>query len=285
MRAPPTSPLHATRAPRLRGLPGLLVALEIGRAHSAAGAGLAVWVGAHLAGAAWHPGWLAPMAVAALLSAAGNADNDAHDAPLDQINRPTRPIPRGAATPAQARRLAVLCAGAALLLALPGGAIPILGTLAAILGFHGYTRHLKAAPLLGNTLVGALAGMALGYGGLLAGDVPAVLLPGAALVAFFTGRELLKTIYDLPGDSAFAIATAATRWGARPTLTLATALCGVAAGLLGAAFGTQAAAVSLAALALTLFPLWHHPEKRSAAARVLVWSKVLGLAALVAMLG
>lgn len=262
----------------------LLVAGELIRAHSAAGAGLAVWVGAHLAGARWHAGWFEPMAVAFLLSAAGNADNDAHDAALDRLNRPQRPIPRGAATPAAARALALAAAALALLIALRFGPASTLGTLVAIAGPALYTRRLKQLPLVGNTVVGALAGMAMGYGGLLAGNVAAVILPGSAMVAFFTGRELLKTLYDLPGDRALGLRTAATAWGPAGTLRLATALWGGSAGLLATYGGPVFGGGALALLAALLLPLWRHPDDRATAGRVLAWSKGLGLAVLVGLL-
>lgn len=262
----------------------IVVAGELARAHSAGGAALAVWVGAHLAGASWHPGWLAPMAVAFLLSAAGNADNDAHDAALDRLNRPHRPIPRGAASPAAARSLALGAASLALLLAVPFGPISTTGTLAAIAGSRLYTRRLKQCPLVGNALVGALAGMAMGYGGLLAGNVPAVILPGAALAAFFTGRELLKTLHDLPGDRAFGIRTAASEWGPPATVRLAAALWGAAAGLLTSHRGPAVGAVTVALLGALLLPLWRRPDDRTAAGGVLARSKALGLAALVGLL-
>lgn len=264
----------------MRGaLPSPRVALELGRAHSAAGAALAVWVGARLAGADWAPWWLAPMLVAFLLSLAGNAWNDAHDLTQDRINRPRRPLPRGAATPIGARRLAGYCLAGALLVALPFGLWSMLGTLLGIGLLLSYTKQLRAVPLLGNGVVGLLAGMALGYGGLLAGNVPAVLLPAAALTLFFSGRELLKTIHDLPGDRAAGLRTSATEVGPRPTLALAT-LCWLGGLTLLAAWGiTRPLApwlLPLLALACAtlLLPLWRHPHRPTSVAPVLVLSKL-----------
>nr|MBA3533192.1 UbiA family prenyltransferase [Ardenticatenales bacterium] len=205
-----------------------LVWLELARAHSALGAALAVWVGGRVAGAAWSPAWAMPMLVAFLLSAAGNAFNDGHDAPIDQINRPGRPIPRGAATPLEARCLAYGAGALALLLALPLGLGSTLGTLLGLALLFGYTLRLRAIPLLGNAVVGVLTGMALGYGGLLAGNVPVILLPAATLGLFFGGREVLKTLHDVPGDQANGLRTIATVAGPRRTLLVATLCFGAA---------------------------------------------------------
>lgn len=259
--------------------------LEVARAHSAAGAGLAVWVGGRLAGASWQPWWLAPMLVAFLLSAAGNALNDAHDAEVDRLNRPQRPIPRGAVTPQGASRLAWGCALAALLLALPFGWLSVAGTLAGIGLLVAYTPHLKGVPVVGNGVVGLLAGMAMGYGGLLAGNVPAVVLPAAALGLLFGGRELLKTIHDLPGDQAHALRTFATVAGPRAalrgaTLCFAGALLLLAAWALGQPARWPVLALTTLACAFTLVPLWRNLASRRAMAWALGGSKAVGLVVL-----
>jgi geranylgeranylglycerol-phosphate geranylgeranyltransferase len=271
------------RLPRLQPL----ALLDLARAHSALGGALAVWVGARVAGASWEPWWLAPMTVAFLLCAAGNAFNDASDVATDRINRPMRPIPRGAVTPATARLLSYACAAMALVLALPFGIISTLGTLVGIALLFLYTTHLKAVPLLGNATVALLTAMAMGYGGVLAGDVPAVLLPAASLGLLFGARELLKVIHDLPGDRAASIRTIATVAGPRPALWAATACFALATGLLAlwASGQPQGWAVpALAALATlpVLYPLWRNPEGTPEASRALRWSKGLGLALLAA---
>jgi geranylgeranylglycerol-phosphate geranylgeranyltransferase len=271
------------RLPRLQPL----ALLELVRAHSALGGALAVWVGARVAGASWEPWWLVPMAVAFLLCAAGNAFNDAADIASDRINRPSRPIPRGAVTPATARLLSFGCACAALVLALPFGAVSTAGTIAGIALLFLYTTHLKAIPLLGNATVALLTAMAMGYGGVLAGDVPAVLLPAASLGLLFGARELLKVIHDLPGDRATSIRTLATAVGPRAALGAATACFVLATGLLalwaaGYPRGWVAPAlIALAGLAV-LYPLWRNPEGTHEAGRALRWSKGVGLALLAA---
>lgn len=265
----------------------LLSLLELARWHSAIGAGIAVWVGGNLAGAEWGWEWLYPMTIAVLLSAAGNAYNDANDLSADSVNRPTRPIPRGAITVQEARRFAVGCAVLAFLLALPFGIPTVIGTAIGILLLFGYSPTLKSIPLLGNGVVGLLVGMCIGFGGLLEGNVPAVVLPGVAIGLLFGGREILKTLYDIEGDNAMGVATIATRWGKRIGLILATFSFGGALTALGLWAGPQPALwlvpiLTTILVGTTLLPLWHHPE-RSTIHHALRWSKVLGLALLLVL--
>jgi 4-hydroxybenzoate polyprenyltransferase len=264
----------------------MMVWLELARGHSALGAALAVWVGGKLAGAEWELWWLLPMGVAFLLSAAGNAFNDAHDGPIDAINRPKRAIPRGAATPRQAKRLAYLSALLAFALALPFGLVSTLGTLLSIVLLFLYTTHLKAIPLLGNAIVGLLTGMALGYGGLLAGNVPETVLPAATLGILFGARELLKTIHDLPGDKAYEVPTIATLIGAQMTLLAATISFIIALTLLTIWSLTHPNTFVVLLLTtltslLTLIPLWVAPEEPNTVSWSLRWSKGVGLVLLI----
>lgn len=261
----------------------LLPWLDLMRAHSALGGALAVWVGGRLAGAAWHPLWLYPMAIAFLLSAAGNVINDAHDAPVDRVNRPERPIPRGAIRPAAARLVGGGFLAVALGLALPLGPLTVAGTALAVGLLLLYSPVLKSIPLVGNGVVGLLTGMALGFGGLLAGNVPVILAPAAALTLLFTGREILKTIHDLTGDRQFGIATAATRWGAARALVIAGGLMAAALPLITLALGPVAALAVALPLAALLLPLLRHPTDHPRIARSLRWSKALGLVLLLAL--
>ncbi|MBL9085867.1 MAG: UbiA family prenyltransferase [Planctomycetia bacterium] len=69
-------------------------------------------------GAAFRPELVALAALAAVLAnGASNAWNQAYDADIDRVNKPTRPIPAGAATVAGALRLGHVCALLGLLVA------------------------------------------------------------------------------------------------------------------------------------------------------------------------
>lgn len=260
--------------------------LRLMRAHSAFGAALAVAVGGALAGAALHAGWLAPMTLAFVLAAAGNVDNDLHDIAIDRQNRPIRPLPAGDVSPSAARRLlwALLALGLALAVWL--GTIATAGTLSALLLTYWYTRRLKAYPLLGPLLVGGLTAAALGYGGIVAGNLFTIVWPMATVGLFFAGREIVKTMYDVAGDRTAGARTTAIVFGYAGALRLATVLFGIAAGCALYAslpwLRTRPAAWPAVGIAMILLfgplvALWRSPADRDACNSFLMTSKVVGL--------
>lgn len=266
----------------------IVASAQLIRVHSAFGAALAVWVGGRLADATWQMWWLMPMAVAFLLSAAGNAFNDAYDVAIDTINRPKRPIPRGVMTPKQARQIAYLCVLLAFALALPFGPVSILGTIVGILLLFFYTTHLKSIPLLGNAVVGLLTGMAIGYGGLLGGNVDAILLPATTFGFLFGGREILKTIHDVSGDRANHLQTIATIAGNRIALLAATCCIIIALLILmmwvrSHPSGQFALLLMIAISLCILIPLWMAPNNQKVIKWALVWSKAIGLLLLITL--
>lgn len=186
------------------------------RAHAAVAAALLAVLGAHLSGALREAGAAALLAAAAAAFATigGNALNDVHDAAIDRINRPGRPIPSGAVSPAAAGRLAV----AAFAVAVATAALASPWCLAvalvncALLALYavrskrlGFGKGLVVAYLVASTvLFGALD--------------PARIAVGTACLALCAGlatlaRELVKDIEDMAGDRAAGAATLPLRIG------------------------------------------------------------------------
>lgn len=268
-------------------------ALRLMRAHSALGAALAVAVGGSLSGAELDYTWLAPMALAFLLAAAGNVDNDVQDVAIDRQNRPRRPLPAGNVSSEAARRLALGLGASGLLLALWLGRVATGGAAAALVLTVWYTRRLKAYPLVGPLLVGALTATALGYGGLVAGNLVATFWPMAGLGLVFAGREVVKTMYDVAGDRTVGLRTTAVAWGHAGAMRAATILfgagtaCVVYAGLPWLQTDPTAwltLGTVLGLFFVPLVPLWRAPTDRDVCGRFLVTSKLVGLGTLVAVL-
>jgi 4-hydroxybenzoate polyprenyltransferase len=161
----------------------------------------------------------------------------------------------------------------------------VAGTTAAIALLFLYTPWLKRVPLLGHAVVGLLAAMCLGFGGLVAGRIPPVLLPAFAFGLLFGGRELLKTLYDTKGDRVAGAPTATTRWGPRVTVAIA-ALCFIGALLAlstwagGKATRWLVPLLTLLLVLSTLLPLRAGSSSRLTVRRALIWSKLAGLALL-----
>jgi len=140
-------------------------------------------------------------ASAALVGAGANAINDVFDVTSDAVNRPDRPIPRGAVT--------ILAAGATWLL-LTGAGIAVGFGVSVLHGqiafgvaalMYLYSARLKFIPILGNMVVGASVSAALAYGALALGRFEPVI--PAVLFAFLTNlaREVIKDVQDIRGDA------------------------------------------------------------------------------------
>ncbi|WP_254862282.1 geranylgeranylglycerol-phosphate geranylgeranyltransferase [Halovivax gelatinilyticus] len=163
-------------------------------------------------------------AVATFLgTGAGNAINDYFDRDIDAHNKPNRPIPRGAVTPAQSLWFSIACfaVAVALALTLPWLAIAIAGV--NLLALVSYTQVFKGLPGAGNVVVAYLVGSTFLFGAAAAGDVePAIVL--FVLAALSTvSREIVKDVEDVAGDRKEGLNTLPIAYGERTSLWVATA--------------------------------------------------------------
>ncbi len=141
-----------------------------------------------------------------LLTAAGNADNDACDVETDRVNRPLRSLPAGLLSRTSARRAAWLLGGAAILCA--DAASPLHGALALGMGLLLllYNRAFKGLPLVGNLAVAGLCALAVYFPEF--PHWPRATAPAAGFAFLATwARELAKDLEDAPGDRAAGLRT------------------------------------------------------------------------------
>jgi len=155
-----------------------------------------------------------------------NVLNDIHDLELDRINRPERPLPSGelkvrAAAAWASVLLAIGLASASLVSAV---CLAFAG-LAALLGGL-YNRSLKRTGLPGNVVVAAIVSLPFVYGWLAVGGGDRPLLWLFSITAFcaILGREVLKGMADVEGDSQKGIRTVAVTKGMRTAAYAATGL-------------------------------------------------------------
>lgn len=146
-----------------------------------------------------------------------NILNDINDLELDRINRPERPLPSGALKV----RAAAMWTSVLLMLGLSTAALIsaicfIVAALAALLGGL-YNRFIKRTGLPGNIVVAMIVALPFLYGWLASGGGGGPLLWLFSLTAFcaILGREILKGMADVEGDSRSGIRTVAVTRGLR----------------------------------------------------------------------
>ncbi|MFC6825587.1 geranylgeranylglycerol-phosphate geranylgeranyltransferase [Halopelagius fulvigenes] len=205
--------------------------LELTRPGNVAAAGVLTFTGAFVA-----DGLLAPAAIVAAVAAtifataAGNAVNDYFDREIDRINRPSRPIPRGAVSERGALWFSVaLFAGAVVSAAvLPVTAIAI--AVVNLVALLAYTELFKGLPGVGNVVVAYLTGSTFLFGAAAVdGAFETTVLVLFALSAMATfAREVAKDVEDVAGDREEGLRTLPIVVGERRSLTLGVAVLAVA---------------------------------------------------------
>ena len=149
--------------------------------------------------------------------------NDYADQKIDAINEPTRPLPSGAISPSVALAYGLLLMIFGLSLALLVGFVSFLAAIAAWLLFLAYTLVGKKTGLPGNVLVSICVATPFLYGAIVIGGPIGPRIVIFASIAFLAnlGREVIKGIVDIEGDSSRGVKTVAVRFGVNHAAWLA----------------------------------------------------------------
>lgn len=161
---------------------------------------------------------------AALLSAGLMIHNDVTDYPSDQVNRPRKPLPRGAISHTTARWTGIACMLTATLVAFvhhpaSGGWAwnPVCGVLTAAIVITGifYNDHGKMYGLVGHIIVAFGVGAIPLWGALkVYGTAGLAMMPIAlAIFVMEIGREIMVCVGDMPGDIEAGFRTTPIRLG------------------------------------------------------------------------
>ncbi|WP_280536277.1 geranylgeranylglycerol-phosphate geranylgeranyltransferase [Halopenitus sp. POP-27] len=207
-------------------------AIELTRPLNAIAAGVLTGTGAYVAGGAILGAdrvvVLAAVVATVCATGAGNAVNDYFDREIDRVNRPDRPIPRGAITARGALLVSLgLFAGAVVTaLLLPPAAIAL--AVFNLVLLVAYTELFKGLPGVGNVVVGFLTGSTFLFGGAAVGaPLEAGVLFVLAAIATVT-REIIKDVEDVAGDREEGLTTLPIAIGERRSLWIGLALLVVA---------------------------------------------------------
>lgn len=145
----------------------------------------------------------------------GNTINDYFDYEIDKINRPKRPLPRGAFSKNTALIYGLSLALSGLFIAYLIGIEAFLFALGAYLLMFLYAWKLKPLPFIGNLAVATLTGATPIYGAI---AVEKIGLAGyLALCAFLVNvaREIFKDVEDMEGDKTQGAKTLPIIWGVK----------------------------------------------------------------------
>lgn len=139
-----------------------------------------ILAGALLSGLPLTPRLLPAIAASACLYSSGLLCNDLADASIDAQERPDRPLPSGAVTPASVRLVATILLLLGLLLSLPAHALPTAALLTLSILLYDFSA--KKSPLLGPLVMGLCRSLDL-----LLGSGPAALAPAPLAAAALLG--------------------------------------------------------------------------------------------------
>lgn len=158
----------------------------------------------------------------ALIGGGGMVINDIFDVEIDKINKPNRPLPSGAVTKFDASLFYAGLSVAGLMMSYYASWLAFLIALFAVPTIFFYSFWFKATPLFGNILVGTLTGLAFIYGGAAVGNIKLAMMPAIFALLINIGREVIKDMEDVEGDSKNGIATFPIKYGMRKAGMIAT---------------------------------------------------------------
>jgi geranylgeranylglycerol-phosphate geranylgeranyltransferase len=191
-------------------------------------AGLSIFLAGYLCGIGESlPELLAACLVGALVTAAANGINDFFDIEIDRVNKPYRPFPSGMLAKGEGLLFVALCFAAAVAVAFNINPWALRITLFSGFLLYWYSARLKRTVLWGNFLVSLVTALAFIFGGIAVGRLRWALIPAAFSFLMHLGREIIKDMEDVEGDSAQNIRTLPIVYGSTIARRVATLVLGV----------------------------------------------------------
>lgn len=155
-----------------------------------------------------------------LIGGAGNVINDYFDVEIDRINKPKRPLARGALSRPQAFQYWLILNLIAFVISFFLTPLNVFMALLTIPLLYIYSRYFKQRLFIGNLVISMLVSLGFLYGAASTGSVQNVFYPTIFSFLLNLGREMLKDLEDVEGDKALGVITVPIRFGATTTLML-----------------------------------------------------------------
>jgi len=237
----------------------------------------------------WSAIVLASMA-GGLIAGGANAINDFYDIEIDRVNKRNRPLPRGAVRPREALILWMSVSVVGILVNFFLNWIALAIAASSVFILYLYSAIYKRSVLVGNFIVAFMTGLAFMYGGVAVGHTDRAVIPAVFAFLINLGRELVKDVEDIEGDAKERATTFAVKYGARPSLMIATTILIVLIGMTLYPYVADIYTVSYfvivlivdAALLYVIVSMWKDqtPNNLGRLSLLLKWSMLLGLVAI-----
>lgn len=178
--------------------------------------GLSVCIAAIVAGID-GPWYFVVLAIVStmFITAGANAINDWYDLEIDRINRPDRVLPAGLLSPRIGLNTSIFSFVCGIIFSIFISLSAVVVALFSSLLLVFYSAKLKRKVLWGNLTVSFISGLAFIYGALAAGNISGGIVPAVLAFFFHLGREIIKDMEDVAGDSSLGAKTLPLVYGER----------------------------------------------------------------------
>lgn len=158
----------------------------------------------------------------AFIGGGGMVINDFFDIEIDKINKPHRPLASGAIGKFDAIMFYAGMTGAGLIMSAYATKTAFIIAFAAVPVIFLYSQRFKSKPLIGNLIVGGLTGLAFIFGGAAVGNIKQAVMPAVFAFLINVGREIVKDMEDVEGDSQHGAMTYPVIHGMKKSAVIAT---------------------------------------------------------------
>lgn len=159
-----------------------------------------------------------------LIGAGGNIINDCFDVAIDRINKPSRPLPSGVLTKAEAMVYGILLFAVGITGSILLNVSAFIIACAAVVVLFLYGMRFKRTVLVGNFIVALVTAFAFIYGAAAAGNILRSVVPAVFGLLLILGREIIKDIEDIEGDRQQDVRTFPVRFGVETSIVLITSV-------------------------------------------------------------